>query len=136
MSVSGPSEDELFADALELPPAERSRFLDERCSGDAPLREQVESLLNASADAEGFMETSPVPRAANLLSSVLLKTAEAPDGKIGPYLLRERLGEGGCGVVYLAQQERPIRRSVALGRLTTWPDSSARTASAVSPTSI
>ncbi len=100
-------DDEIFADALELPPAERSAFLDRACADDPAQRARIEALLagNAAA-AHGFLDQPAVVR------------PELPEEKIGDqigaYILRRRLGEGGCGVVYLAEQTEPVRRNVAL----------------------
>ncbi|WP_415907364.1 protein kinase domain-containing protein [Oleiharenicola sp. Vm1] len=100
-------DDEIFADALELPQPERAAFLDRACAGDAAQRARVEALLaSAEAATRDFLEVPPVTR------------PESPEEKvgdrIGAYLLRRRIGEGGCGVVYLAEQTEPIRRQVAL----------------------
>jgi serine/threonine-protein kinase len=98
---------EIFAEAVELPATERSAFLDRACAGDAELRRRVERLLAAEAAAGGFMEQPPVMRPA-------APTDEQPGAKIGRYTLGRKIGEGGCGVVYLAEQHEPVRRTVAL----------------------
>ncbi len=88
--------------------AERDRFLAEACAGDSALMDQVVSLLEAeAADNGSFLRMSPVVRPALLPS-------EKPGDRIGRYKLLEQIGEGGCGVVYMAEQEEPVRRRVAL----------------------
>lgn len=100
-------DDEIFADALELPLAERSAFLDRACADDPAQRARVDALLAGNAAAtHDFLDQPAVTR------------PELPEEKIGDaigsYILRRRLGEGGCGVVYLAEQTDPVRRNVAL----------------------
>src|SRR5262245_53607277 len=101
---------ELFLEALEHKSATAlSRFLDEACAGNAGLRQRVEELLKANRDAGGFLggveKSKATPDEAQL----------APPGTvIGQFKLLEPLGEGGFGVVYLAEQSEPVRRQVAL----------------------
>jgi serine/threonine protein kinase len=87
--------------------AERQRFVSEACAGDPELKQQVISLLQAHDGAGGFLRPTP------LLSSTVL-IIEKPGEKIGRYKLLQHIGEGGCGVVYMAEQEEPVRRRVAL----------------------
>src|SRR5262245_62992813 len=102
--------DDIFCDALELAsPAERAAYLDRACGGDADLRRRVERLLEAHAEAEGFLAAGP-PVAAATTGRV----AEAGGAVVGPYKLLEQIGEGGFGVVFLAEQTQPVRRKVAL----------------------
>jgi serine/threonine protein kinase/tetratricopeptide (TPR) repeat protein len=100
----------VFARALELPESARSRFLDEACFGDAELRAKVESLLRAHTEAEGFMEAAVVQQT----ERVELLAGEKSGDWIGRYKLLQQIGEGGCGVVFMAEQEDPVRRTVAL----------------------
>jgi serine/threonine protein kinase len=103
---------ELFSEALQLPVSERTAFLSRSCDGDEKLRQRVEGLLRAHGRAGVFMQRPPsVALAAEFLES---SSAEKVEDKIGRYKLLERIGAGGCGVVYLAEQEVPIRRRVAL----------------------
>jgi serine/threonine protein kinase len=101
---------DLFNEAKAKPAgAERDRFLAQACGNDSHLRQQLLSLLQAEAD-EGdsdFLKRTP------LLRSTALVT-EKPGDRIDRYKLLQQLGEGGCGVVYMAEQEEPVRRRVAL----------------------
>ena len=81
---------------------DRERFLAEACRDDPLLKEQVLSLLQAHEGAGDF------------LKNTLLPVTEMPGDKIGSYKLLQQIGEGGCGVVYMAEQEQPVRRRVAL----------------------
>ena len=111
----------VFSAARRLPAAERAAYLDGACGGDAALRQRVEELLNASEEAGEFLQ-DPAPgaqRPAETLSSQnTLQEPAAPGEKagdrIGRYKLLQQIGEGGCGVVYMAEQEEPVRRRVAL----------------------
>jgi serine/threonine protein kinase/WD40 repeat protein len=109
-----PRANEFFLKTLELRSAdERRTYLDAVCAGDAGLRAEVEALLEASANAGDFLE-SPVPRL-NLIATVDEPSiTESPGMSIGPYKLLEQIGEGGFGVVFMAEQQQPIRRKVAL----------------------
>jgi hypothetical protein len=100
----------IFSAARRLPASQRGACLDESCAGDAPLRQRVAELLGADEAAGDFLkelaqdtgeEAAPGP-------------SEQPGERIGRYKLLENLGEGGCGVVYVAEQTEPVRRRVAL----------------------
>jgi serine/threonine protein kinase len=105
-------EEALFALALEKPAEKRPAFLDVMCEGDPTLRRRLDALLAAHNAPD---ELSPVPAAK---ATIKLDISEAPDEAVGQtlgrYKLMERLGEGGCGVVYVAEQTQPVRRRVAL----------------------
>lgn len=109
---------DLFNAALERQDAaERARFLDEACGADAALRERVEKLLHAADEVGGFMaQPSRKPAGINYnpAERVEIPPTEKPGDKIGRYKLLQQIGEGGCGVVYMAEQEEPVRRRVAL----------------------
>jgi WD40 repeat protein/serine/threonine protein kinase len=112
MTTWNPRANDLFLKALELSSTrERLEYLDEVCSGHAGLRAEVESLLDANARAGGFLE-SPVPDL--VLTVDQSPVSERPGTVIGPYKLLEQIGEGGMGVVYMAEQTQPMRRKVAL----------------------
>lgn len=98
---------EIFAEAIELPAAERPAFLARVCGDDSALRERVELLLSGFAAAGRFLENSPVERPSP-------PAEDMAGGVIGRYTLVRKIGEGGCGVVYLAEQHEPVRRQVAL----------------------
>jgi serine/threonine protein kinase len=102
----------VFLAAVERPAAERLAFLDETCGTDADLRRRVEALL-AAHDAPGSFLDSPPPTAAD--GAIEGADPQASIGThVGPYKVLELLGEGGMGAVYLAEQEEPVRRRVAL----------------------
>jgi WD40 repeat protein/serine/threonine protein kinase len=101
----------LFA-ALEKPAGpERTAFLDGACGQDVELRRQVERLLAAHARAAGFM-AGPSPRPGATVDEAPL--SEGPGTVIGPYKVLEQIGAGGMGLVFVAEQQQPVRRRVAL----------------------
>jgi serine/threonine protein kinase/Tfp pilus assembly protein PilF len=105
--------EEIFSAAVQLPAAERAGYLDRACAGRPQLRDSVESLLRAHEGAGRFLDEPavPSPKKTVVLS---LPIEEKTGDKIGRYKLLQQLGEGGCGVVYMAEQEEPVRRRVAL----------------------
>jgi eukaryotic-like serine/threonine-protein kinase len=101
----------IFDAAIELPPERRAAYLHEACGADDSLRQRVEALLRAHESAGTFMGSLAVgPRQ----ETPVVKPAEQPGDRIGRYKLLQQIGEGGCGVVYMAEQEEPVRRRVAL----------------------
>jgi hypothetical protein len=99
--------------ALHLPAAGRAAHLDKTCAGDAELRRPVEVLLGAFERAGGFMKEPAVPVPARTVA-FSFPPAEKPGDRIGRYKQLEQIGEGGCGIVYVAEQEESLRRRVAL----------------------
>ncbi|HLP75505.1 MAG TPA: protein kinase, partial [Candidatus Paceibacterota bacterium] len=113
----------LFDAALEIQsPAERSAFLDRECGGDSKLRQRIERLLALHERAENFFDDcrpalNPADRIAGAVETVSDtwdKPGEEIGTRIGRYKLLQKIGEGGCGVVYMAEQQTPVRRRVAL----------------------
>src|SRR5881394_2170349 len=95
----------IFEQALDLAMAERAAFLDRECAGDPGLRERVQKLVDAHERAE---------RLQFLSSNLTQVSTEGLGDRIDRYKLLEKIGEGGCGVVYVAEQSEPVRRRVAL----------------------
>jgi serine/threonine protein kinase len=103
---------DLFLKAREISsPEERRAFLDRECGGDAELRASVESLLQAGTLAGDFLEA---PALGHLTPSTAPPPGDRPGSVVGPYKLLEQIGEGGFGVVFMAEQTQPVRRRVAL----------------------
>ena len=109
-------EEWIIRQARERPAAERAVFLDGACAGDAALRERLERLLAAHDQPEEVLADGI--DAATVKATIKLDLADAPDEAVGQtlgrYKLLEKIGEGGCGVVYVAEQTEPVRRRVAL----------------------
>ena len=103
------TEEEIFHEALAHDPADRGAYLDRACAGDPALRAAVDALLQADVGATGFLDSPPQDVTAGQPAA-----AEGPGTAIGPYKLLEQIGEGGFGVVFLAEQTEPVRRKVAL----------------------
>ncbi|HKW28637.1 MAG TPA: serine/threonine-protein kinase [Verrucomicrobiae bacterium] len=109
-------------------PAARQALLDQTCNGNPALRTRIETLLTVQEPAEEFFtvhelkaEAAETSRAEATAPDDLTDNSaaepgasEGPNARIGHYRLLQRMGEGGCGVVYLAEQEEPLRRRVAL----------------------
>jgi serine/threonine protein kinase/tetratricopeptide (TPR) repeat protein len=110
MNESIDSDIAVFCGAVRLSVAERGAFLDHACEGDGALRGRVEALLRAHENAGDFL-VAP-------LDGVPKSTSSPVSGRVGDrvgrYKLLEQIGEGGCGIVFKADQEEPVRRQVAL----------------------
>jgi eukaryotic-like serine/threonine-protein kinase len=103
------NEASIFAAALDKPKAEeQAAYLTQACAGDARLRRRVEALLRAHAEPDEILDRPRTPTVDET------RLAERPGSCIGPYKLLQQIGEGGMGVVYMAEQEEPVRRKVAL----------------------
>src|SRR5262252_671736 len=108
-------QEELFKQALLKPSAtERSAFLDQACLDDPALRAHLDVLLEGHFMAKGFLDSVPGQDRQPVTAVIAASTYEQPGDRIGRYKLLQNIGEGGCGVVYMAEQEEPVRRRVAL----------------------
>src|SRR4051812_14645959 len=87
-------------------PESRAAFLDQACTGDAGRRARVEALLRAYQAAGNFLQGNPV--------TLDEPVVERPGTVMGRYKLIEQIGEGGFGVVFMAEQREPVRRKVAV----------------------
>lgn len=129
MNATRHGEEEMFDAARVLKdPAERRAYLNEACLGDPELRSRIDELLEAEAEAEQFFadgslalslpgSAAPPSWSSSTASEAVPPTLvdeESVGTRIGRYKLVQKIGEGGCGVVYMAEQEEPVRRRVAL----------------------
>jgi len=105
-------EEAIFAEVLgKCSEAEEAAYLDLACAGDPVLRREVEALLIAHRSPKGILESPPAPPD---LTSLMSASNHGVGSSVGPYKLLEQIGGGGMGVVYMAEQSRPVRRMVAL----------------------
>ena len=120
---SGARERNVFLAALEKKPADQAAFLEAACGDDLALRRRVEDLLRTQQAVSNSPLTAAVPDAKTALAgqalgpggtNVVANVTEKPGDCIGRYKLLQQIGEGGCGVVYMAEQEEHLRRRVAL----------------------
>src|SRR5258708_2840285 len=120
--MSNPMDREVavFSSARRVPAGVRAAYLDQACAGEEALRQRVEELLRANEAAGAFLqEPAPGAQRRDVLAhhgtlQVVAATGEKAGDRIGRYKLLQQIGEGGCGVVYMAEQEEPVRRRVAL----------------------
>src|SRR6516164_2489283 len=100
----------VFLAALERPPDQWPEFLDKVCGANAELRARIEQLLHAHqamGSIHGGERASPA-------ATIDDRITERPGAVIGRYKLMEQIGEGGMGLVFVAEQQEPVRRKVAL----------------------
>jgi serine/threonine protein kinase/formylglycine-generating enzyme required for sulfatase activity len=110
MAIPDLSEEAIFNLARKIDsPAARAGYLDQACGQNGELRARLHALLEVHEEESGFL-TSPVA----VITTSEESSQESPGTTIGPYKLLEQIGEGGFGVVFMAQQQEPIRRKVAL----------------------
>ncbi len=120
MNTASPAEEAIYNAARHFADPEKlSAYLDLACDGNPAMRQRIESLLRATPEAEGFfgrsaVNVSKLPGLADAKATVTTTIAEGPGTVIGRYTLLQMIGEGGFGVVYMAEQKEPVRRRVAL----------------------
>ena len=115
MSVNRDREEEIFDAARELAAHDRAAYLAERCGQDANLRQRIEGMLEADAAAGAFFKTHAALSSTVIVAdNSLSPSIEKPGDRIGRFKLLQQIGEGGMGLVYMAEQDQPVRRSVAL----------------------
>ena len=102
----------IFTEGVQLPADERAAYLARACGGDAELRQKVEALLHTYDHVGDFLEASS--QKASIEARVESSTGEQAGDRIGRYKLLQQIGEGGWGVVFMAEQDEPVRRKVAL----------------------
>jgi eukaryotic-like serine/threonine-protein kinase len=105
------TESEIFKAVLAIPPAERDNYLNRVCGANRRLRDDVVSLLRAHDASNGPLQKvdDGQPR-----TGAYEPLVEGPGTRVGPYKLLQEIGEGGMGTVFMAEQEEPIRRMVAV----------------------
>src|SRR4030088_60946 len=109
---------DVFLEALEKSLSERATFLRDACVGNEKLRAEVEELLREHEQVGSFLESPALldrtPGSTLAVTSGMFAVMEKAGDRIGRYKLLQKIGEGGCGIVYMAEQEEPVRRRVAL----------------------
>ena len=124
MASECPNLDTIFCTAIAITSAEdRAAYIAQACGSDQELRGQVEKLVHAHFQAGSFLEQPAAEAGATsdevspgrwIDPAALPPPSEAPGTRIGPYKLLQQIGEGGMGVVFMVEQEQPVRRKVAL----------------------
>jgi len=118
--TASPAEEAVFNAARQFAdPQKLSAYLDLACDGNPAMRKRIESLLRATSAADDFfdrraVDVSNLPGLIDAGAPAMTPIAEGPGAVIGRYTLLQMIGEGGFGVVYMAEQKEPVRRRVAL----------------------
>lgn len=111
MTNEKPNVEAIFFAAIEMKSlADLAAYLNQACGDDEILRQRVEALLNARPKLGSFLQG----QAAEMVTTLAPIPLETPGTQIGPYRLLQQIGEGGMGVVWMAEQLEPVRRRVAL----------------------
>ena len=106
-------EETIFAKAIEIEDADKRRqFLDDACQGDRDLRCRLEALLSAKNEPDSLLD-QPIHFEGDLTQEQVFESNET-ERQIGPYRILQQIGEGGFGIVYMAERKQPMRQRVAL----------------------
>ena len=116
MSTNLPTDEELFFEAIDLPEKQREAFLQNACCGDEVRKQRIDGLVQShqrNSDSDFFLDSPPFSVLATT-TETSMEIGEQSGDQIGRYKLLQRIGEGGMGIVYMAEQTVGVRRRVAL----------------------